>query len=77
MHDLPVSVNDRIISPFREDCILTKLRKFRENKTLAKISEHIDARHHVCVICDLVRYTPAKLQRLERKLQIMTFHLHL
>ena len=29
-HDLPISVNDRIISPFLED--------FRENKTLAKIS---------------------------------------
>ena len=24
-HDLPISVNDRVISPFREDFILTKL----------------------------------------------------
>ena len=39
-HDLPISVNDRVISPFREDFIFTKLRiLFRENKTLAKISE--------------------------------------
>ena len=38
-HDLPISVNDRVISPFREDFIFTKLAKFRKNKTLAKISE--------------------------------------
>ena len=39
-HDLPISVIDRVISQFREDFIFTKLRiKFRENKTLAKISE--------------------------------------
>ena len=38
-HDLPISVNDRVISPFRESFIFTKLyAKFRENKTLAKIS---------------------------------------
>ena len=35
-HDIPISVNDRVISPFREDFVFTKLR---ENKTLAKISE--------------------------------------
>ena len=34
-HDLPISVNDRVISPFREDFVFTK---FREKK-LAKISE--------------------------------------
>ena len=38
-HDLPISVNDRVISPFCDDFIFTKLRKFRENKTLLKISE--------------------------------------
>ena len=41
--DLPISVNDRVISPIREDFIFTKLNfvyaKFRENKTLAKIFE--------------------------------------
>ena len=38
-HDLPTSVNDRVILSFREGYILTKLRKFHESKTLAKISE--------------------------------------
>ena len=41
-HDLPISVNKRLISPFRNDIIFTKLRiyaKFRENLTLAKISD--------------------------------------
>ena len=40
--DLPTSINDRVILPFREGFIFTKLRsyaKFRENKVLAKISE--------------------------------------
>ena len=39
-HDQPVSVNDRLIFPFREDFIFTKLRIYEvsENKTLAKIS---------------------------------------
>ena len=40
--DLPISVIDRVISPFREGFIFAKLRayaKFRENKTLTKISE--------------------------------------
>ena len=35
-------LNDRVISPFREDFIFTKLRiyaKFHENKTFMKISE--------------------------------------
>ena len=31
-----MSVNDRVISPFREDFIFAK---FRENKTIAKIPE--------------------------------------
>ena len=35
-HDLPKSVNGRVISPFREGFIFTK---FRKNKTDAKISE--------------------------------------
>ena len=35
-HDIPISVNDRVILPFRECFNITKLRK---NKTLAKISE--------------------------------------
>ena len=34
--DLHILVNDRVISPYRESFIFTK---FRENKTLAKISE--------------------------------------
>ena len=39
--DLPISINERVILPFRESFIFTKLRyaKFRENKVLAKISE--------------------------------------
>ena len=36
MQYLPISINDRVILPFREDFIITK---FRENKVLAKISE--------------------------------------
>ena len=35
-HDIPISLNDRVISPFRKGFIFTKLR---ENKTLAKISK--------------------------------------
>ena len=40
-HDLHISVNDRVISVFREDFIFGNFAyaKFRENKTLAKISE--------------------------------------
>ena len=40
-HFSPISVNDRMNSPFHKDFIFTKLRlcKFPENKTLAKISE--------------------------------------
>ena len=34
-YDLPISVNNRVISPFHKGFIA----KFRENKTLAKISE--------------------------------------
>ena len=34
--DLPISINDRVILPFREDFIFAK---FRENKVFAKISE--------------------------------------
>ena len=39
--DLPISIKDRVILPFREGFIFTKLRyaKFSENKVLAKISE--------------------------------------
>ena len=42
MHDICISVNDRVILPFHEGFNFTKLRiyaKFHENKTLAKISE--------------------------------------
>ena len=40
-HDLPISVDDRMISPFREDFISQNFAygKFPENKTLAKISK--------------------------------------
>ena len=43
-HDLPTSVNNRVVSLFRKDLIFTKLRifayaKFRKNKNLAKNSE--------------------------------------
>ena len=38
-HDLPVSVNDRKISPFQVDFIFTKLHIFRGNETLEKIFE--------------------------------------
>ena len=37
-HDLPISVNNRVILPFREGFIFTKA-KFPEDKTLAKISK--------------------------------------
>ena len=40
--DLLISINDRVILPFRDGCVCTKLRiyaKFRENKVLAKISK--------------------------------------
>ena len=38
--DLLMSVNDRVISPICGEFIFTQLSaKFRENKTLAKISE--------------------------------------
>ena len=38
-HDLPTSVNYRVILPFREGFILTKIRnrESRENKTISKI----------------------------------------
>ena len=40
-HDLPTSVKDIVISPFRDDSIFTKLRicEVRENKTIGKISK--------------------------------------
>ena len=37
-HDLPISVNSRVLLSFRESFIFTKLRLW-ENKTLKKISE--------------------------------------
>ena len=42
VHVLPISVINRVISPFCEDFIFAKLRiyaKFRENKSVAKISD--------------------------------------
>ena len=36
-HDLPISINDRVISPFREDFVFTV--PLSENKTLAIISD--------------------------------------
>ena len=38
LHDLPISVIDRVISPLSEDFIFAKLR-ICENKTFAKITE--------------------------------------
>ena len=40
-HDLPRSVNDRVISAFRKDFVFMNFAytKFHENKTLAKISQ--------------------------------------
>ena len=40
-HDLPISVNDKVIQPFREDFIFTKLRirEVLRKTNLAKISE--------------------------------------
>ena len=35
-HDLPKSVNDRVILPFHEDFILTKLRRVAKIKPLQK-----------------------------------------
>ena len=39
--DLPISINERVILPFHESLIFTKLAlaKFRENNILSKISE--------------------------------------
>ena len=37
-HDLPISVNDRVILPFREDFIFTNFAYFRENKPSRKFS---------------------------------------
>ena len=49
VHDLLISVNYRMISPFREDFIFTQLRicEVSRNKTFAKISEStvFDIRH--------------------------------
>ena len=41
VHDLPISVIGRVISPFREDFIFTKLRicEVSRYKTLAKFSK--------------------------------------
>ena len=40
-HELPLLVNGRVSSQFREGVVFNKLRiKFRENKTLAKIFEN-------------------------------------
>ena len=36
MHNLPLSVNDRVITSFRDDIIFTKIREY---KTLAKMSD--------------------------------------
>ena len=40
-HDIPISVNNRMILPFREGLNFMKLRiyEFQENKTLTKISK--------------------------------------
>ena len=41
-HDLPTSLNGSVISSFREGFIIAKFRacaKFREHKTLVKMSE--------------------------------------
>ena len=38
-HDLPISVQDRVILPFNEGFIFVKTSQFCENKTLAKNSE--------------------------------------
>ena len=40
-----ISLNDRMISPFREDFVFTKFAKFRENKTLAIFSEFTVYKH--------------------------------
>ena len=37
-HDLPISINDRVILPFREGFIFTKLRSFPKIKSLRKCS---------------------------------------
>ena len=49
-YDLPISVNDRVILPFREDLISRNFAyaKFREYKTLAKISEFTVSIHCHC-----------------------------
>ena len=47
-HDLPISVNDRVISPFHEGLFSRNFAyaKFRENKTLAKIYEFTVCNKH-------------------------------
>ena len=46
-HDLPTSVNNRVILPFRMGFIFTKLRIFRKNKTIAKISKFTVLKSHL------------------------------
>ena len=52
-HDLPISVNDMVISPFHEAFFYFHetwhMQSFHENKTLAKISEFT-------VVCTLTLY---------------------
>ena len=50
-HDLPILLNGRVITPFREGSIFTKLRISRKLKTLAKIFEF--------TVCEQQRRTPA------------------
>ena len=38
-HDLPISVNNRVITPFREGFIFTKLRSFAKIKPLRKFPD--------------------------------------
>ena len=56
-HDIPISGNGRVILPFREGFNFTKLAyaKFRENKTLAKISEF--------TVCNVIPVRPKQCWR--------------
>ena len=57
MRDLPISVNDRAISPYA---------KFRENKTLAKISEFTVLLKRAVILINCVPFYIRSLLKKER-----------
>ena len=62
-HDLPTSVNDRVISPFPE--FVFSFAKFPENKTLAKNSEFKDWISHNINFKSIHLYQVVKYRKYE------------